>query len=177
MVRIITKNRVFLILLILFISCNNYNTKQLNAISILETKTHKDYNNLKYLKSNDIKNILKIAKLNLSKIENKRLDSIAIELIYLEYREYLDCVNAIYEASKEINQLEKVLNNNLKQLKNMKSDYKNSKVKRNDLDLYLMQEKQIINNASNQVTEILRNMKTERRRFENINKKIEVFIN
>ena len=49
---------------------------------------------------------LKIAKLNLSKIEEK-LDSIEIRLIYFEYHNYLNCVNKLYENFQNINALKK----------------------------------------------------------------------
>ena len=79
------KNKFYLLVAILLISCNNYyNFKQISIISDLQSKTEKDQDLLNLLPILDLNNTLKIARLNLSKIEEKKLDSIAIELIYFE---------------------------------------------------------------------------------------------
>ena len=110
MFNIIGQNRKLFFLLIILTSCNNYHNRQkMHAITALENKTTDDFYNLTTLMTNDIENVLKIAEFNLSKIEDKKLDSIAMELIYFEYREYLQCVNIIYGASQEIENLKSTI--------------------------------------------------------------------
>ena len=178
MSRIIIKKTKYFILLILLISCNShYNTKKLSVISELEQITKENHKDLNLLEINNIESILKIAKFNLSRLEEKQLDSIAIELIYFEYRDYLTCINIIHECVEEITNLRYMLSTNANQLKNMKADYKNSRFKRDDLDKYLLQESDIVKDASIKVRKIINVITREKVTFNNLNKKIEEIIN
>ena len=175
----VIKNTIsyFLFLILLFSCHNNYNNQKSNTISNLEKITIQDYNKLKSLKTNDVENTLEIAKLNLLKIEDKELDSITIELIYFEYRDYLNCINIIYESLKKINNLNSILTNNTNQLKNMKDDYNNSRSKRDDLEKYLLEEIEIVKETSRMVNDVTKKIELETVRFNDLNKKIEEFIN
>ena len=167
-------NRMLFFLLIIFISCKNqYNRKKLNTISELEQTITRDFYNLNELNMNEVQNALKIAKLNLEKIEEKKLDSVSMDLIYFEYSQYLHCVNRIYEGSKEINKITNLLTNNQSQLQDLKADYTNSKFRRDDLDDYLQQEISIINQTSSKLDVTISQLKAETYKFEEKNKKIE----
>jgi len=162
----------------LFYSCNErYNTENIKNASILELKTSEDLQNINSLDIKALKNNLKIAKFNLSKIEEMQLDSITIELMYFEYRDYLHCINNLYESLNEIKNLKKLLSTNITQLANIKKDYKNSLKRRNDLDYYLFDESQIVKNTSEQVNQIIYTINHENKRFVNLNKTIEELIN
>tara|TARA_B000000475_G_C15889937_1_gene404054 strand:+ start:105 stop:596 length:492 start_codon:yes stop_codon:yes gene_type:complete len=162
----------------LFYSCNErYNTENVKNASILELKTSEDLHNINRLDIKALNNNLKIAKFNLSKIEEMQLDSITIELMYFEYRDYLHCVNNLYESLNEIEKLKTLLNTNITQLSNIKKDYKNSLKKRNDLDYYLVEESQIIGNTSIKVNQTIYTINYENKRFVHLNKKIEELIN
>jgi len=162
----------------LFLSCNErYNTENIKNASTLELKTSEDLQNINSLDIKALKNNLKIAKFNLSKIEEMQLDSITIELIYFEYRDYLHCVNNLYESLNEIQNLKKLLNTNITQLSNIKKDYKNSQKRRSDLDDYLFDEAQIVENTSIKVNQIIYTINYENKRFVNLNKTIEELIN
>ena len=146
---IIKKNKFYIFLFIILISCNSYyNNKKLDAINQLQKTTTEDYKTLNLLVEDDVENTLKIAKLNLLKIEEKKLDSITMELIYFQYKAYLDCVNKIYEGVQEVNTLNTILTTNSKQLKNIKADYKYSRSKRDDLNKYLLEESNIVAETS-----------------------------
>ena len=170
-------NRILFFLLIIFVSCKNqYNSEKLHTISELEQKISRDFYSLNELNMNEVQNTLKIAKLNLAKIEEKKLDSVSIDLIYFEYSEYLSCVNTIYEGSKEIKKMPNLLKHNQSQLQDLKADYTNSKFRRDDLDDYLKQEVAIINQTSFKLDLILTELKREIYKFEEKNKKIEELI-
>jgi len=174
---IIVKNKFYLLVLILLISCNNYyNVKKINTISDLQSKTDRDHSLLSVLPILDLNKTLKIAKLNLAKIEDKQLDSIAIELIYFEYKAYINCVNTIYEGMEEINHLNKVLDTNMEQLNNIKSDYKNSRSKRDDLTPHLIKEAKIVNETSIKVKELVQKLETQIVQFDTLNAKIESLV-
>jgi len=174
---IIKKNKFYLLVVILLISCNNYyNIKKINTISDLQSKTHTDHKILNVLPILDLNNTLKIAKLNLSKIEDKKLDSIAIELIYFEYKAYINCVNTVYEGMQEINHLNKVLDTNMQQLNNIKSDYKNSRSKRDDLTPHLIKETKIVNETSVKVKKLVQKLEAQIVQFDTLNSKIESLV-
>ena len=129
--KIIRINIPCLIIIILFISCyRNYNAEKITTVLELEKITKSDVSALQKVNITGVENSLQIAKLNLSKIEEKKLDTIEIRLIYFEYHNYLNCVNKLYENSQKINTLKNTLANNQVQLKNIKSDYKNSRERR-----------------------------------------------
>ena len=178
MSKVIKNTASYFLFLILLSSCyNDYNDQKSKAISSLEKTTMQDYNKLKSLKNNDIESILKIAKLNLLEIEKKEFDSVAIELIYFEYRDYLNCINTIYESLKKIDNLNDIITNNSNQLQNMKDDYNNSRSKRDDLEKYLLEEIEIVKETSRSVNDVTKKIKQETIRFNNLNKQIEEFIN
>ena len=172
------KNIQWFIIIILFISCyRHYNSEKTTTVVELEKITKNDISALQELNTIDVENSLKIAKLNLSKIEEKKLDSIEIRLIYFEYHNYLNCVNKLYENFQNINALKKTLTKNQFQLKNIKSDYKNSRERRVDLDKHLLHEKNIVNKTSNKVFNTIKAINEEQIKFDNLNSKIEEILN
>lgn len=175
---IIKKNRFYIFLFIILISCTSYyNKKKLDAITQLQTTTNEDYKSLNLLAEDDIANTLKIAKLNLLKIEEKKLDSITMELIYFQYKAYLDCVNKIYEGSQEINALNTILATNSKQLEHIKADYKYSRSKRDDLNKYLLEESNIVAETSVKIKSLINELEKQIIEFNSVNKKMELLIN
>jgi len=171
------KNKLYLLVAFLLLSCSNYyNSKKIKNISDLQSQTNRDHNLLKLLPILDLNNTLKIAKLNLSKIEEKKLDSIAIELIYVEYKEYLNCINIVYEGMQEINNLSKELSTNMQQLESIKSDYKNSRSKRDDLNPYLIKETEIVQITSIKVEKLVKELELQVLQFDTLNTKIESLI-
>ena len=174
---IIKKNTFYLFVAIVFISCNSYyNTKKINTISKLQYKTDSDLNLLNSIPTSDLNNKLKIAKLNLAKIEKKKLDSIALELIYFEYKAYINCVNTVYEGMQEIKVLNQELHINHEQLKNIKYDYENSRAKRDDLIQHLTIEDKIVKATSSKVLQLVEKMETQILKFDTINSEIESLI-
>ncbi len=174
---IIAKNKLYLLVAFLLLSCNNYyNLKKIKSISDLQSQTSRDHNLLNLLPILDLNNTLKIAKLNLSKIEEKKLDSIAIELIYFEYKEYLNCVNIVYEGMQEINNLSKELSTNMQQLESIKSDYKNSRSNRDDLNPHLIKETEIVHTTSIKVKKLVQELELQVLQFDTLNAKIESLI-
>ena len=171
------KNILYLLVAFLLLSCSNYyNFKKIKNISDLQSQTNRDHNLLKLLPILDLNNTLKIAKLNLSKIEEKKLDSIAIELIYFEYKEYLNCINIVYEGMQEINNLSNELSTNMQQLESIKSDYKNSRSKRDDLNTYLIKETEIVQITSIKVEKLVKELELQVLQFDTLNAKIESLI-
>ena len=173
----IIKKINYFILLILLISCGqSYNNEKIQTLLELEKITKADILKLQTLKKEDVQNILKIAKFNLSKIEDKKLDSIEIDLIYFEYRDYLHCINNLHEAMQIIKPLHNELSINETQLINIKTDYANSKERRLDLDKYLLQEKKIVTKTSMRVSDVINAINKEQQKFSSLNKKIEEII-
>jgi hypothetical protein len=105
------------------------------------------------------------------------MDSINIEIIYFEYKNYLHCVNSIYEANQEIDELNNTLLINLNQLQDLKNDYINSKLKRIDLNNYFFEEMKIVQATSKKVNLTLDAIRKEINQFNYLNKKIEQFVN
>ena len=177
MIWLVEKKLNYLLIFLLVASCNNYhNTKKLNIISELEEITKENYNNLKLFAVDDIENVLKISKFNLVKLEEKNLDSIGMELIYFECRDYIKCINIIHTSFERLTELEKELDVNAMQLTNIKADYKNSKSKRIDLDKYLLDEIDVVKKTDLEINNSIDNINKQRRLFDNINKKIEKII-
>ena len=176
--KIIKKNIQCFIVIVLLISCYRYyNTEKITTVLELEKITKSDISALQKVNIKDVENSLQIAKLNLSKIEEKKLDTIEIRLIYFEYHNYLNCVNKLYENSQNINALKNTLTKNQVQLKNIKSDYKNSRERRVDLDKHLLHEKSIVNETSNKVLNTIKTINEEQIKFDNLNSKIEEILN
>lgn len=175
---LVKKNIHYFFLFVILISCSkNYNNDKINVLSELEKITKNDINALYNLDLEDAQHTLQIAKFNLLKIEDKKLDSMEFELIYFEYRNYLHCINKLYESMQSITPLKKILSKNQSQLKNIKSDYKNSKDRRSDLDQHLLQEKKIVEETSMQVSSIISSINEEKVRFKPLNNRIEEIIN
>ena len=95
------------IFIILYVGCSSNNTTQLEQIRTLENNIKKDQAYLNSIDMNALNNNINIAELNLLKLEDKQLDSISIELIHLQYREYLNCINNIQTFVAEKNHLKK----------------------------------------------------------------------
>ena len=131
------------------------------------------------LKSTHIEKLqhtLNIAKINLLKLEDQKLDSISFELIYFEYRDYLHSINQIRFIIEESNQLVNQLKVNEKQLANIKFDYNNQKELREELDTHLITEKLFIQNTSKRI-KLLQNMaETQKKEFDSLNNVIEKII-
>jgi len=176
MAEIINKINYFIVIILLTSCVQNYNNEKINSLLELEQITKTDVQNLELLKKEDVQNILKIAKFNLSQIEEKKLDSMEIELIYFEYRDYLHCINNLHEVMNTIKTLQNTLSVNETQLKNIKYDYANSKERRSDLDKHLLQEKKIVLETSARVFEAINTIKKEKQKFSSLNKKIEEII-
>tara|TARA_B100000700_G_scaffold330049_2_gene454352 strand:+ start:1656 stop:2189 length:534 start_codon:yes stop_codon:yes gene_type:complete len=176
MAEIINKINYFIVIILLTSCVQNYNNEKINSLLELEQITKTDVQNLELLKKEDVQNILKIAKFNLSQIEEKKLDSMEIELIYFEYRDYLHCINNLHEVMNTIKTLQNTLSVNETQLKNIKYDYANSKERRSDLDKHLLQEKKIVLETSARVFEAINTIKKEKKKFSSLNKKIEEII-
>tara|TARA_B100000579_G_C22571874_1_gene729296 strand:- start:66 stop:596 length:531 start_codon:yes stop_codon:yes gene_type:complete len=174
--KIIKRNIQCLIIIILFFACNQHNEEKIHTVLDLEKITERDILNLNALAIDDVESSLKIAKLNLSKIEEKKLDSIEVELIYFEYHSYLTCINKLYDYSQNINILKNKLATNQVQLKNIKSDYKNSRERRRDLDNHLLNEKQIVEETANKVFNTIKIINEEQSKFYSLNEKIEEII-
>ncbi len=176
--KIIRINIPCLIIIILFISCyRNYNAEKITTVLELEKITKSDVSALQKVNITGVENSLQIAKLNLSKIEEKKLDTIEIRLIYFEYHNYLNCVNKLYENSQKINTLKNTLANNQVQLKNIKSDYKNSRERRGDLDKHLIYETDIVKETSSKVFNTIKIINEEQSKFDDLNSKIEEILN
>ena len=59
----------------------------------------------------------------------------------------------------------------------MKDDYNNSRSKRDDLEKYLLEEIEIVKETSRMVNDVTKKIELETVRFNDLNKKIEEFIN
>ena len=123
-----------------------------------------------------MKKNIKISKFNLLALERKKLDSISIELIYFEYRDYLNCVNSMRLLIEKIDQLKHQLNSNIKQLQNLKKDYQDSKKRRNDLDTHLISEQFFIHETSQEIKKIINVNINIEEKFDSLNKEIELII-
>ena len=172
-----TQTIIYLII-ILFHSCYYFhNSNQLEKITELENIIDLDKKKMEELKANEIENMFNIARLNLDLLESKQLDSVAFSLIYYDYRNYIDCVNQMYTAYKELNQLSEALITNNTQIQNIKSDYLNSNVKRNDLDQYLLEEISIVKATSTTIDELVKIIDLTTTDFYQLNEKLENILN
>ena len=174
----IQNQTIIYLIIILFHSCYYlHNSNQLEKITELEKIIDLDKKKMKECRTNEIEKIFNITRLNLDLLESKQLDSIAFSLIYYDYRNYIDCVTQMYEAYKELNQFSEVLTINNTQLKNIKSDYMNSDVKRNDLDQYLLEEINIIKVTSKTIDELVKTIDVTVTDFYKLNEKLENILN
>ena len=163
--------------IISYVACSSSNAEQIEQIIMLETNTKNDITNLSSIDINELNNNLKVAELNLLKLENKQLDSISIELIYFQYRDYLNCISSIRTCIKENNRLKKELETNRIQLSNLKLDYQSSQKKRLDLDKHLMHETKFAQQTSKSIINLIKKMKDQIEQFDILNNNIEAVIN
>ena len=153
------------------------NENQIQLIYELEKVTISDKGKLQSLDIKKLESYTKIAKFNLLQLENKKLDSINIQLMYFEYIEYLQAVNQIVLTVEKIEALQQALALNEKQVNNIKKDYLGSSKRRVDLDQYLENEKNIIDATSKEVTKIYKIAVNLNEQFDTLNKNIELIIN
>tara|TARA_B100001113_G_C21090366_1_gene614050 strand:- start:493 stop:1029 length:537 start_codon:yes stop_codon:yes gene_type:complete len=165
------------ILIILYVACSHSNTSQLKHITTLETDILKDQTYLNSIDINELNNHLKVAELNLLRLENKELDSISVELIYFQYRDYLNCINDIQKCIAKHNLLKKELGINTIQLSNIKLDYQRSNKERSDLDTHLIHETKLIQHTSKSIVELIDKFNNQSEQFDSLNKYIENIIN
>ena len=169
---------IFLVNILLFISCQkNPNTHKITSINNLEKIALTDENNLKSINIEALQNNIKISKFNLMQLEEKELDSISIELIYFEYRDYLNCVNSMRLMLEKISNLKTEIAFNRNQLQHIKQDYLNSNNIRNDLDTHLIQERYYIKKVSTQIKQVVDLSEDLNEQFDTLNKEIELIIN
>ena len=105
------------------------------------------------------------------------LDSIAFELIYFKYKDYLSCVNNIYSYVEIIEKLNEELKINEVQLSNLIKEHQSSRGPRLDLNSYVENEKKLIESTSKKINELNINLKHEILRFDSLNLSIEKIIN
>jgi len=174
----IQNQTIIYLIIILFHSCYYFhNSNQLEKITEVEKIIDLDKKKMQEFRANEIEKMFNIARLNLDLLESKQLDSVAFSLIYYDYRNYIDCVNQMHEAYKEFNQLSEVLTMNNTQIKNIKSDYMNSNVKRNDLDQYLLEEINIVKATSKTIDELVKTIDFTVNDFYKLNEKLENILN
>ena len=177
MINISVKASLFYIILACLFSCNSYyNSKKLQTISHLEQVLQDDEAGLKKININDIHNILKIASFNLSVFESKKIDSIGFEILYEDYKLYINCVNLIHESSIKLTSLKTSLKTNKHQLKKIKDDYMLSRGKRDDLDKYLVEEFDFIYQTSSEIKETISTIIRGEDAFFKLNSKMEKII-
>lgn len=164
------------ITILLFAACSSSNSNQLEHIDLLEIEIIKDESYLKSIDTNKLNQNLKIADLNLLRLENKKLDSISFELIYFQYRDYLNCLYDLKTCLVENKKLDKELKINKNQLSNLKLDYYISKKKATELDKYLAQETDLIRKTSKSIFNHTENYNNQKERFDSLNKSIEDII-
>ena len=161
----------------LYVACSPSNATQIEHIIILETDIANDRTHLNSIDINKLNNNLKIAELNLLKLEHKQLDSVSVELIYFQYRDYLNCINNIQTCIEENNRLKKELEINTIQLSNIKLDYQISNKERLDLDTHLIHETKFVQETSKSIMALIEKMNNQSEQFDSLNKNIENIIN
>tara|TARA_B100000902_G_C27164382_1_gene840417 strand:+ start:174 stop:668 length:495 start_codon:yes stop_codon:yes gene_type:complete len=161
----------------LYVACSSSNATQIEHIIILETDISNDRTHLNSIDINKLNNNLKIAELNLLKLEHKQLDSVSVELIYFQYRDYLNCINNIHTCIEENNRLKKELETNTIQLSNIKLDYQISNKERLDLDTHLIHETKFVQETSKSIMALIEKMNNQSEQFDSLNKNIENIIN
>lgn len=161
---------------ILFISCANPNHNEIERIEKIEKNILRDQKILESINTEYVENLLKLARFNLSKLEEKSLDSISVELIYFEYRDYLNCINDMNEFIPKNRELQQAMNLNIKQLQNIKMDYIQTKQLRLDLNKHLKNEIYIINTTSKAIQELAQSIGNKTVEFDSLNKIMEQVI-
>ena len=167
---------VILLIYILFYSCKSPNYQKIEKIENFEMVIVKDDNMLKSINIADLSNMLKIASFNFSQLEMKEIDSISLDLIYFEYRDYLNCVNDINKFIYQQKNLTQKLNFNKHQLTKIKLDYINSNTIRQDLDSHFENEIMITTNTSQKILNLIRLIENKTNEFDSLNRIIEKVI-
>ncbi len=170
-------NYLIILALLIHFSCSNFNSSSLKELSELEYKIRLDKKKISHLKTFQTKKNLQLAKNNFLLLESMSLDSIAFELIYFKYKDYLSCVNNIYNYVEKIEKLNEELKINEVQLSNLIKEYQSSRGPRLDLNSYVENEKKLIESTSEKINELNINLKQEILRFDSLNLSIEKIIN
>ena len=163
--------------LLFHFSCSNFNSSSLKELSDLEYKISLDKKKISHFKTYQTKKKLELAKNNFLLLESMRLDSIAFELIYFKYKDYLDCVNNINSYVEIIEILSEELKENEIQLSNLIKEYQSSRGPRLDLNFHVETEKKLTESTSEKINELQINLKMENLRFDSLNHSIEKIIN
>jgi len=172
------KHLTTLLILLILVSCyQNPNTHQIKTIEDLERYCDESNKNLEKINISKCRKSIKIAEFNILRLEQEKLDSLDINLIYFEYREYLNSINNLRKLLINYKSLQESLILNKLQLKNMKLDYTNSSMERIDLNNHLLNETEIIKNTSTQTQEVINLIQFEIKNLETLNNTIETFIN
>tara|TARA_B100001250_G_C19750790_1_gene767645 strand:+ start:267 stop:806 length:540 start_codon:yes stop_codon:yes gene_type:complete len=172
------KNLIIIVTISLLISCHQkHNLNQIKKIEKLEEICYSDQEKIDKINIEHLKNVIKIAEFNLLSIEQKKIDSLDIELIYFEYRDYLIFINDMKQSLKEYQNLKNTLTLNKTQLHNLKSDYSNSNMRRIDLNNHLLNEAEIIKNTSEKIEGIINLTQFNNEKFDSLSHIIETFIN
>ena len=159
-----------------FISCQNNNKIEIRTVEKLEEITLSDTEILNNININNIQNNIRLGEFNILKLEERQLDSISVELIYFEYREYLNYINLATNIVHSINNLKDMLTINGEQLNKLKLDYQESKERRNDLDRHLKNEKIFVENSSKEIKKVTTVLNEMNEQFDSLNKIIELII-
>ncbi len=167
----------FLFIVSVFISCQkSYNETEIEIIDKLEEITLLDKKKINSIDTLELENYIKIAEFNLLKLEEKELDSVSVELIYFEYREYLNYIHKISFILHESKSLQKILILNANQLNNIKLDYMNAKERRYDLDEHLKNEQDFVLETSKKIRNTIIISEEINEKFDSLNKQIELII-
>ena len=170
-------NHLIILALLIHFSCSNFNSSSLKELSELEYKIRLDKKKISQFKTLQTKKKLQLAKNNFLLLESMSLDSIAFELIYFKYKDYLSCVNNIYSYVEIIEKLNEELKINEVQLSNLIKEHQSSRGPRLDLNSYVENEKKLIESTSKKINELNINLKHEILRFDSLNLSIEKIIN
>ena len=165
----------FLLFLVLH-ACQNPFSKQIQIINDLEVSTVNNVSKLETINLTIVEQNLKIAKTNLLQLEDKNLDTLSFELIYFEYRKYLNCVNILQDSFEKVKQFKKQNTFNQEQLSNLKLDYKNSNIIRTDLDHYLQKERAFIKKTNKEIDKFVQEIHRNKLLFDSVNQIIETTI-
>ena len=173
----ISKSKYILFLLFLVLhACQNPFSKQIQIINDLEVSTVNNVSKLETINLTIVEQNLKIAKINLLQLEDKNLDTLSFELIYFEYRKYLNCVNVLQDSFEKIKQFKKQNTFNQEQLSKLKLDYKNSNITRTDLDHYLEKERGFIKKTNKEIDKFVQVIHRNKLLFDSLNQIIETTI-
>lgn len=164
------------LLVIILSSCVN-TKKEIKKIQELESIITEHRHSINNLEIGSLETILNLAQLNILELEQMRLDSLSFELIYLDYKLYLNLIHDINKSIQLMENIHKDITINTNQLENLKYDCLNSNYRIKKFEEYLNNESKYIQNTSNQIKAIVNKIKLEIEDFYSLNKKIEKIIN